>query len=88
MGYLVYSLLHGGVRVARQRSHVARCQGVYVHILINRQKSKSDLGYQGTRMQPCALRGGMGGRRREERCVLESNLFCWCWGLMTIAKDK
>lgn len=26
--------------------------------------------------------------RGEGKAALESNLFCWCWGLMTIAKDK
>lgn len=55
-------------------------QCVYVNILINREKAKSDLRYLGT---PTPL-----GRGEKKKGVLESNLFCWCWGLMTIAKDK
>lgn len=34
------------------------------------------------------LQGVREKRGKKKKDVLESNLFCWCWGLMTIAKDK
>lgn len=54
---------------------------VCVNILINRENRSPIYVIWGP--PPHTLLG-----RGERKDVLESNLFCWCWGLMTIAKDK
>ena len=54
-------------------------QCVYANILINRENRSPIYLIWG----PPSLLEGV-----RKKAVLESNLFCWCWGLMTIAKDK
>lgn len=54
---------------------------VYINILINRENRSPIYIVWGP---PRRLEGV----REKKKDVLESNLFCWCWGLMTIAKDK